>query len=135
MIQQGPLRLLFSFLGPKTPSVIREVQIKTFNEIAPYSCQNVYHQKVYRNSTEKKLEVTSRERREEGQDRERGVRGTKYAPFMYKINQMQGYIVTHRENSQNAIITLNEIQSTTIIESVCCMPKTNIMLQINYTLI
>ena len=53
---------------------------------------------------------------------------------MNKINQIRGYIVQHREKSQNAI-SLNGIQSTTITESLCCMPKTNIMLQINYRLI
>ena len=88
-------------------------------------------QKFYREETSG---YQQGEGREERQDRERGVRGTKYVPFMYKINQIRGYIVQHRENSQNAR-SLNGIQSTTITESLCCMPKTNRMLQINYILI
>ena len=47
-----------------TSLIIREMQMKTYNEIAPYNCQNGYHQKVDRNSTEKRLVVSSREKEE-----------------------------------------------------------------------
>lgn len=90
--------------------------------------------KVDKNSTEKRL-VVAVGRGKRGKARQ-GKRSKRYkiCTFMYKINQIRGYIVQHRENSQNAI-SLNGIQSTTITESLCCMPKTNIMLQINYRLI
>ena len=38
MIQQGPLRLLFSFIGPKTPSICEHKWVKNCEEsrVLPY---------------------------------------------------------------------------------------------------
>ena len=49
-----------------------------------------------------------RNNRYEEQDTGRGLRNTIYL-FMCKVNNLQGYIVQHREESQYFIITINGV--------------------------
>ena len=53
---------------------------------------------------------------------------------MYKINKLQGRIVKHGEYSHYFIILYFKwIIIYKNIESICCTPENNIIVQINYT--
>ena len=53
---------------------------------------------------------------------------------MYKINKLQGRIVKHGEYSRYFIILYFKwIIIYKNIESICCTPENNIIVQINYT--
>ena len=47
---------------------------------------------------------------------------------MYKINKLQGYIAQHKDYSQYFIVTINESIIYKKLESLCCIPETNIIL-------
>ena len=67
----------------------------------------ITEEKQTQTDIENKLVVTSGEG--EGGRGTIGVRGSVVQTTMYKINELQGYIVQHREYSQYFIVTINGV--------------------------